>query len=255
MSVKNIIFIFITSLLFASNLSARQLIFVTLDNPPVEYLSNDQVIGRNIDVVLEACRRLQQTCTITLVPWKRGLLMVKDGSADGIIDAAFNPERAEYIFYPKEELQTEEWYAFKQTGSRITLDGDFSNTSEIRLGTTQGFHYGGSIQKAIDQQLFKSIETVYSNELNILKLTGGRFDMFIGVKSSTFYLARQMGYDDKIVIVKKTGTDQDFLLSASKTYVGFSKKSMNLEFTDEFSLMLKSMKADGTIQKIDGKYR
>ena len=255
MSMKNILFIFTASLLFISNLSAKPLIFVTLDNPPVEYIFDNQVVGRNIDVVREVCRRLQLTCKIRLVPWKRGLLMVQNGSADAIIDAAFSPERAEYMFYPKEELQTEEWYAFKRAGSRITLDGDFSNTTEIRLGTTQGFHYGGSIQKAIDQQLFKSIETVHSNELNILKVIGGRFDMFIGVKSSTVYLARQMGYYDQIDIVRKTGTQQDFLLSASKTYVGFSKKNMTSGFTDKFSLMLKNMKTDGTLEQIDKKYR
>ena len=101
---------------------------------------------------------------------------------------------------------------------------------------------------------FKSIEEVRDNELNIHKVVGGRFDMFVGVKLTIQFLAKKMGFGDEIEIIKMTGTDDYYLLSASKTYLAFSKKIHKQLIADEFSKTLAEMKKDGTFRKIESKY-
>lgn len=63
-----------------------------------------------------------------------------------------------------------------------------------------------------------------------------------------------MGYQGQIERVKMTGSDQDYLLCASNTYLGFSKKTMNREITEEFSKVLTDMNKEGTIKQIEMKY-
>lgn len=241
-------------LLLCSTIYAKSLTLVTLESPPSEYSENNIAKGSNVDIVKEALKRIGYDVNIQFVPWKRALFMVEKGQADGVIDAAYTKERAQYMYYPEEEIYIEEWYAFKKKDANITLDKDFQNAKDIRLGITRGFSYGGKIQDAIDNNMFIFLDESYNNELNLKKVDAGRFDMFLGVKKTVFQLAKKLGYEDKISIVKMTETNKDYLLNLSKTYLGFSKKRVSQELVDSFSNALSIMKEDGTIEKINKKY-
>lgn len=239
---------------FFSTIQAKTLLLVTLESPPAEYMENQQAKGFNVDIAKEALSRMGYKADIKLLPWKRALYMVENGLADGVIDAAYNKTRAQYMYYPDEEINTENWYAFKVKDSNITLDKDFKNAKNIELGISRNFVYGGEIQKAIDNNMFKYLDEVYNNELNIKKVVAGRFDMFLGVKSTIFSIAKRIGYYDKIEITKMTETNEDYLLNSEKTYLGFSKKTIKKEFVTQFSNILTQMKKDGTTEKIRKKY-
>lgn len=252
---QKIFLLFLVLFVFSSTVYAKPLSLVTLESPPSEYSKDGKPAGINVEIVQQGLKRMGYDAEIQIVPWKRALIMVQNGTADGIIDAAYSQERSEYLHFPAEELHTEEWYCFKRKGSELTLDEDFANAEDITLGTSRGFVYGGAIQEAIDNSYFKRIEEVRNNELNIKKIATGRLDMFVGVKATILFLARSMGYADDIEIVKITGTDEDYLLSASKTYLAFSKKNIERDFVDRFSNMIADMKEDGTIRKINRKYQ
>lgn len=237
-----------------TNIFAKELLIVTLVAPPNEYLENNISKGINVEIVTEVLSSMGYKAKVKFVPWKRALRMVKSGCADAIIDAAYTKERAVYLYYPKEHLNTEDWYCFKKKGNPITLDENLTNAQDIKLGVSRGFHYGGIIQNAIDNDKFKYLDETYNNELNIKKVVAGRFDMFLGVKSTIFFLAKQMGYKDKIEIVKNSSTKEDFLLSSTKTYIAFSKKTMTKEEVAQFSKLLSKFKKDNKIEKIRQKY-
>ena len=251
-TVSLLLFLFLFSY---SSVFSETLNLVTLESKPAEYTENGVIKGINVDIVREALKRMGYDCKIIFLPWKRALNSVKTGQADGIIDAAYSEERAVYMYYPSEAIFIEEWYCFKRKDTVLTLDKDLANAAEIRLGISYGFVYGGIIQEAIDGKRFKEIQKVHNNELNLKKLIAGRFDMFVGGKKNTLFFADKMGCSDKIETVKMTGTDQEYLLSSSKTYLGFSKKTMDNEIAFEFSGVIAEMKKDGTIDGIMMKYR
>lgn len=255
--MEKLVFIFWAVLLMVSPATgtSTRLLFVTLENPPDGYLKDGRPVGRNIDIVKTACLRQGYKCTIRIVPWKRALHMVKNGSAHGIIDAAFNEERAQFLYYPDEPIHIERWYAFKKKGTPLSLDKNLANADQIHLGTSRGFEYGGMLQEMIDNNRFKSIDQAAGNASNIRKLMGGRFDMFIGVKSTILSLARTLDCLDKIEIVKMTGTNEAYLLSTSSTYLAFSKKRTSPEIARQFSDVLIQMKLGGTVKQIERKYR
>ena len=250
--MKKIIYIILLSLI--SSLYAKNLFLVTLESPPAEYLQNNKATGLNVDIVTEALKRLGHTVKIGFYPWKRALRMIELGQADGIIDAAYTSERAKYTYYPKEEIYIEEWYGYKRKGSLLTLNEDFSNAKDIKLGVSRAVVFGGKIQKAIDNGQFKYVDEGHNDISNIKKLLAKRFDMFLGVKLTIILRAKETGDLDKIEIVKKTGTDEDYLLSTSKTYLGFSKKRVTTDLVDDFSKSIAQMKKDGTIDLIRSKY-
>lgn len=251
---KTIFSLCLTLALFSTSLYSKDLLLVTLENAPAEYSENGIAKGMNVDIVTEALRRMNYNAKIKFFPWKRALIMVKNGDADGIIDAAYNNDRAKYLHFPNSEIHTEEWFAFKKKNSLLSLNENLSNAKDIRIGLSRGFVYGGKIQEFIDNKEFKSIQEVYNNELNIVKLIANRFDMFIGLKSTILFLSKQMGYSNEVEIVKMTGTNKEYLLSSSKTFLAFSKKTIKKEFSDKFSKVIEEMKEEGTIKKIESSY-
>ncbi len=233
---------------------ATTLLLVTLESPPAEYSVNGNSTGRNVEVAQECFKRMGYHSVVKIIPWKRALIMVEKGTADAIIDAAYTKERAAYLFYPDEEIYIEQWFAFKRQDDPHTLDQGLANANQYTVGLSRGFEYGGLIQEAINSSRFKHIDRVVDNRMNIRKLIGDRFDMFIGVKLTILNLSKQMGVQDQISVVNQTETGAPYLLSSSKTYVAFSKMTMTREITSLFSSTLKSMKQGGTVRRIEKKY-
>ena len=252
-NMKFVLCLLLTGLLYGQAQGAP-LILVTLESPPAEFSLNGQGTGRNIAIAREGLKRMGFDSVVRILPWKRALIMVENGEADAIIDAAYSPGRAGFLFYPDEEIYVEEWYLFRRKGASISVDRDLGNVGRLSLGITRGFEYGGLIQNAIDNNRFKETQVVVDNEMNIKKLVGDRFDLFVGVKLTIFYLARQMGYAGQIEMVPMTETGTPYLLSASKTYLAFSRKTMTQDVADGFSRVLVQMKADGTIKEIEARY-
>jgi len=250
--VKKIFLIILLS--FISSLYAKSLFFVTLESPPAEYLKNNEATGSNVDIVTEAFKRLGYKIKIGFFPWKRALRMVENGYADGIIDAAYNEDRARYIYFPKEEIYIEEWYGFKNVDSNLTLDENLDNAKNIKLGVARAVVFGGKIQKAIKNGQFMCLDEGHDDISNVRKLVAKRFDMLVGIKSTILSHAEKTGNLDKIEIVKKSGTNENYLLSSSKTYLGFSKKRVNKELVQKFSETIAQMKKDKTIESIRKKY-
>jgi len=241
-------------LIFGFQAGATTLTLVTLESPPAEFTLDGESTGRNVEIAQECLRRMGFSSIVKIIPWKRALIMVEKGIADAIIDAAYNTKRAEYLYYPDQEIYIEEWYAFKRKGDLITFDKGLTNAGNYILGITRGFEYGGLIQEAINNRRFKKLQEVVNNEMNINKLIVKRFDVFVGVKLTILNLSRKMGFADNLEMVPRTGTKEPYLLSSSKTYVAFSKQTMTKDMADIFSTTLKEMKADGTIERIEKKY-
>ncbi len=241
-------------LILSFQAGAATLTLVTLESPPAEFTLDGKSTGRNVEIARECLKKMGFSSIVTIIPWKRALIMVENGMADAIIDAAYNTKRADYLYYPDQEIYIEEWYAFKRKGDQITFDKDLTNVGGYTLGITRGFEYGGLIQEAINNRRFKKLQEVANNEMNINKLIVKRFDAFVGVKLTILNLSRKMGFAEDIEMVPMTGTKKPYLLSSSKTYVAFSKQTMTKDMVKKFSTTLKEMKVDGTIKRIEKKY-
>lgn len=159
------ILLIIGILLVIFQAEANTLKLVTLESPPAEFTLDGKSTGRNVEIVQECLKRMGFNSDVVIVPWKRALIMVKAGAADAIIDAAYNTDRATFLYYPDEEIYVEEWYAFKRKEDVLTFDKGLTNVGNYTLGISRGFEYGGLVQEAINKRLFKNLQEVSNNEL------------------------------------------------------------------------------------------
>lgn len=227
---------------------------VTLEYAPSAFIDeNGQPAGIHVDIAKEAFARMGIKYEISFLPWKRALKLVYEGKADCIIDPAYNEERGKYCYFPKEPSHTDQWCLFKKKGNNIFIDDDLKNISHITIGIVDSYEYGGRLQAALKEKLFKRIDRVAGNLLFKMVLNK-RVDIVPGEKSNIFYNAKKAGVIDEIVVVKSNKTGNDLIISNSPTYVAFSKKTVNIELVNKFSDIIIEMKIDGTYDAIKGKY-
>ncbi|UTH73063.1 ABC transporter substrate-binding protein [Chromobacterium sp. IIBBL 290-4] len=72
----------------------KKMVFVSQPFPPFVIEGADgRVSGALVDILHEVCRRLSWRCDMQMMVWKRALLMMEQGSADGMLLAQNVPER------------------------------------------------------------------------------------------------------------------------------------------------------------------
>lgn len=108
--------------------------------------------------------------------WSRGLELLKTGMADGILDASYQDERAEYSVYPMKDgkldpsrsLRNSYYYLYYNKSSQIQWDGQKLSNFEGPIGSIQSY----SIVKDLRAKGINVLEM--QREVGILK------DVYIG---------------------------------------------------------------------------
>lgn len=246
--------IFILLSIISLSVVAKDILIVSDNYPPFQYFENKQAKGINVDIAKEVLLRMGYNPKFQFMPWQRALFYVKYGKADAIINASYKDSRAKYLYYPKEEIYSKNWYCFKLKNSDISINEDFSNINKLSIGVAAGVTYGGKIQKAIDEKKFKKIITIKDGKNLVKNLIKKKFDMFIDNKNTISQIIKGTDYENKIEVVKITNKNEEYILSKDILYLAFSKKNTNEEFVKQFSTTLEKMKKDGTIEVITNRY-
>lgn len=235
--------------------AAKTLRVVTLSSPPLEYLDGSEPTGRNVLILQEAAHRLGLDVQVEFMPWKRALEAVRAGQADAILDAGFNKDRNKYLHYPSIPIYVEEILAFIRVGNGKKLRDDLTNAHDFSVGLSRGHFYGPTVQKLVDEKRFRRMHTVAMPETLVKMLIGRRIDFFPGVREPVMALIRSMGVEESVTVMKRAGSDKEFLLGVSPTYLAFSRKRHGPSMAEAFAVALKSMKDDGTFDAIADKYK
>ncbi len=105
---KNIVLLLLlASLVFPGLLWAESMIFVTGGmSPPYVYEENKAVLGMDLDVVAEFCKKNGITPEFKAYPWKRALVNVEDGTAHGVFSLFQTKDREEFLYYPTVPVNT-----------------------------------------------------------------------------------------------------------------------------------------------------
>ena len=180
--------------------------------------------------------------------------MVRTGSAQGIIDAGYSVERSAYLDYPAENIYLEEIYAFKRSDNDFTLDKNLGNAGRFHIGAGRGFFYGARMDKALREGWFKEVTLVRNVDQGLKMLLAGHLDILLGVRVPVVDELRRMGAACNVDMVPMTETGEEYLLDFSPTYLAFSKTATTPGLAEEAGEALRSMKADGTYERIRSRY-
>lgn len=232
----------VTLLVLSFCLNAETIKLVTSPWPPFEYEKNGKLKGTDIEIINEAFKRMKKDVNIKIYPWKRCVAMVKNKKADGIFTLRKTSEREEFLIFPNEVLSYSANVFFRKKGLPAKFTGKLSDLSGKTICITAGYDYGKDFMKS---KLFKLDAGGHDDALNFKKLLAGRSELFLCDKLVGSYELKKLGFIDKI----------DFLptpLSKFDMFLAFTKN--NSALAKEFSKALKSMKSDGTYDKIISKY-
>ena len=168
---------------------AEPLRIVTEAWAPYVYEENGQPSGLDYEISAEVLRRLGIEVEWQFLPWKRCLLALEQGQADGILDIFRIPEREAQMLFVEEPLSEVEFVLF-HARSRPYPYRSLEDLRDLVIGTSPGYWYND--QAFRDSRLF-SREEAPTHEANLGKLVRQRVDLVVNDRRAGLHLAARMG--------------------------------------------------------------
>jgi len=201
--------------------------------------------GIDMEIAVKVLSNLGVKTKIQLVPFKRALAMLESGDADLTTTLSFREDRDAYLLWSA-PYRTDTAYVFYTPKNSTFVPKNLAELSKHKLGLITGFAYPDALGKIPDLIRVEAPDT----EKLVTMLLGGRFEVMIVNSIVGKYELTSTGKRNEVQQLgfELRGTD------AKGTVMGFSKKKNLGALVVAFNAELKKMKADGSLDKIEGKY-
>lgn len=232
------------SLSFFYNLACSDPLTLVCDIwPPYQIQGQEQIVGFSADLVRAVAKEAAIPIHIIhAYPWKRALLMLETGQADGLFSANYAENRLAFAKYPPIPLTESPWVIWvrKNTGMEYTSLSDLQGR---RVGVVAGYSYTPEFWKVL-----RSVglpEEAYSDTLNFRKLAAGRLDMLVAEQHNGHYIVNQEGIDNVLPLpLHPIKVDGLYLIFNRKriedsTVADFSKALEDFKRSDAHAALLK----------------
>ncbi|POZ63356.1 substrate-binding periplasmic protein [Chromobacterium alticapitis] len=225
----------------------REMEFVSQPFPPfIIQEPSGRVSGALVDILHEACRRLEWRCSMHMMVWKRALLMIEQGSADGLLLAQDVPERRAAMALSRAVVAS--GYAlFGLAGSARP----YRAPSDLS-GRTVAV-YGPSLSQTNCERLLKGVPGVdmaveLDSETVMRKLSAGRYGKD-GLAFSNLDVARSI-----ILANHYAGVRQVAQIQSLTYHFGLTRSRLQPGVAEAMERTLAAMCLDHTLQRLSGPY-
>jgi len=158
------------------------------------------------------------------IPWKRALLMVEKGVADGLINASYKTSRAQFAYYPMKDEKLDStrrlnsgksYYIFKNKNATLSWDGKMFSKVDGSIAAKDGYAVIEDLKKHNNIQLI----TMAREELIIRKLIQGKLAAFATIGTQKKLMEQIPGFTKNVVQLQEPIRKKDyFLIFSKKTY-------------------------------------
>lgn len=200
--------------------------------------------GLGVELLEQISQDLDITTSIQIVPWKRALLMAKNGSADGIIGAYHSPQRAEYLAYTTVPIYQDDMLFFSRKNLDFNWQGNFHVLDKYVFGLIRGGAYGQKFD-GISAKL--NIIELGSAEQQFKMLEKGRVDMIVNNSRTSPSLIRRLKLSDQIIAHFPP-------IESRKGYFTIAKKSKLIERLAQFNQLMLDYERQGHLQELTAQY-
>lgn len=199
--------------------------------------------GFAIDLVAEMLTRMNIDMVPHVVPFKRALVELEDGESDFILMITPSVERNRYMVFTEPILIDS--YRLCYSIDRFPTF-EWSTWEELvpyKIGVVRGYIYGEVWQQAVKTYHYK-LEEVTTDQLNVKKLLGQRFDFTLLLESTIKDILKDVPEaENKIKFASKP------ILEIPLCF-GLSTKSSLVARLPEMNATLHQMRQDGTFKRI-----
>lgn len=155
--------------------AASELRFLTVEEPPTNYLENGEVVGTSVDLVRELARLLDETIDIELLPPARAILIANTTANRVLFTAALTEARKAQGYHAIGPVITRKHVLYARKGRNLQLAklGDLITQNLTVSGTD------GDWRSAYLKERGVVVETTTEHLLNLKKLMVNRTDLWI----------------------------------------------------------------------------
>jgi len=247
--IISVIFLCSFEFLSISSASAEKIFSVVCNekNEPACFEDKDgNIVGVNVEIVRELCKRLKFKLDIKLVPWKRVLSLVEHGKVDAGMPLFKTPERMKYALYPSTPIHKVAMQVYTHPQSNFT----YKHLPEDLYGKMVGIRRGYSISPKFDQAIadgYINIDELDSVEQLIKMTASNRLDAIIDKGSTINFYLKKHG-----VLLKHIGQ----VSQPQAAFLAISKRSaQNVDVLfRKVDMTLRALESEGTIEKITNRF-
>ncbi len=203
--------------------------------------------GIAVELAEAVFSRLDAEYDMKLLPQKRMLKYLEEGSADVITVISRNHERDLVYDYTDPVFSLKGLILYSSERPEPVVWDSYEDLKKYRIGIVIGYNYGEKINQAIKDPSF-TFDTALSQKHNLDKLKAGRIDiMLITDFSLSEYKHIYPEYVDTFRIAEKPYITYNF-------HLAFSKKTEARKLIPEVDRIIRDIRGDGTLKGIFRKY-
>ena len=249
MRIKKII-IFIVLLLFIEDMGfAEQKLFLVGDNNnvPACYENKEgKIVGVDVDIIREMAIRAGIDVTFKLLPWKRVLSMIEQGTAHGGFPLFVTPERQEYSLYTKVPVHRVVMMVYVKQGNEFKFE-KLSDLYGKTIGINRGFSISPEFDLAVREEKLSVHEVNETHQL-IKMLWTNRLKVVIAKQTNVGLYLKETG--KKLTALGSVSEGKGAFLVLSKAAELENKEQLH----QTIDRVMLDMEKDGTIEKITKNY-
>ena len=209
---------------------------------PYAMVENGQASGLDYDTTAIVFQRLGIEVQWQFLPWKRCLMMLQQGEADGALDIFKVSERDDLLFYPSEPLSDVNWVFFQANARPHPF-----NTLDDLKGLTVGISPGYLYSPEFDSSTSFIREPAPSHEANFGKLIRGRIDLLVTDRRQGQQMLDQLGLRDQV-------SQLPTVLSSREQYLALRRNAGMDLLVQRFGAELKRFKREPAYAQLVARY-
>jgi polar amino acid transport system substrate-binding protein len=198
--------------------------------------------GYSWDIIRESFHEMGFTIDLSVSPWARAMLYVKNGHMDALFPTGKNTERQKIFYYSKEYVNHANFVIYVLKDNPIEWNG-LESLKGLKIGLKRGFNYGDKWESA-----------TYFTKLDIGTIVNGfkmldlqRIDGFVGYEINWDYVLRKAGWETKYRKLPVFDSTMEYL-------VALKTNPRALEILDTFDAGKKKLSQNGKLQEIEKKW-
>jgi polar amino acid transport system substrate-binding protein len=220
---------------------AQEMVILTEDVPPFNFVQDGEVTGLSAAVAKEIMRRLGVNQPIRVQPWARAYQTAQIQPNVLIFTVARTPER-EGLFRWVGAVFINEYFFYRKKGAGV----EAASLEEARKAPSIGVYRNDVRHQFLEANGFGNLDVANSDEENYLKLKAGRISLMISTPQRLSSLAG------------KTGVPADFLepvglLLKTELCLAFSRQTGDDVFLP-FARAFEELRKEGFLERERAKW-
>jgi polar amino acid transport system substrate-binding protein len=241
MKRRQFIIIATCCLLFAHLGLADELLILTENLPPLNYVENGVIVGPAVEMVKEIQRRIGSKEKIQVYPWARAYQTALEGKNIILFCMARTAVREDKFIWIGQVAQKRDILAAKR-GSGIKINSLEDAKKVSHIGTLRD----DAKEIYLKNQGFTNLVPTHDDQRNAKKLVLGRIDLWVTKKPGLLTICKLAGVDYHDI-------EEVYSIRESPISIAASKQTSD-EIIQKWKAAFNEMISDGTMLKIKNKW-